>query len=230
MSRLATRIVFVFVMACAAGIPAARAQTELLFDYVGFDYEDPNPNPGVFGAVGEGYKGVGEVPVLHLTFLAPDTTTYQYTYFFTDLTVTSRSTIGPFDIINYGPGKLRIYEDSRSTGTAANYGIGPPPNGDAPDSFIDGTLILEGDLNSFQYVFNTDTKTGSFEADFTAVSGSKIGNIPLDQRVGWTFAGTSGNSVTIPPGYAHQVDGQTFLNAPTVTRTGTWGGIKARYR
>jgi hypothetical protein len=228
MNRFATRIVFVLLLACAVSVPAARAQT-LLFDYVGFDYEDPNPNAVVFGDINEGYKGVGEVPFLDLP-LVSDQATFQYTYFFSDLTVTSRNTVGPFIIINYTTGKLRIYEDLRSTGTPGNYGVGPPPNGDSPSSFTDGTLILEGDLTSFQYVFNTVSNSGSFEGDFEAVAGSQIGNFPLDQRKGWTFAGTSGNSLTIPPGYAHQVDGQTFLNAPTLTRTGTWGGIKARYR
>src|SRR5262245_7869194 len=182
MNRVATRMLFAVVLACAARVPTAHAQT-LLFDYVGFDYEDSNSNPALFCDVGEGYKGVGEVPFLDV-LLSPDTTTYQYTYHFSDLTVTSRNSIGPFVIINFTSGKLRIYEDLKSGGTPANYGIGPPPNGDAPDSFTDGTMILEGDLTGFQYVLNTVTNTGSFDSDFTAVAGSKLGSIPVSDRDG----------------------------------------------
>jgi len=34
----------------------------------------------------------------------------------------------------------------------------------------------------------------------------------------------------MPEGYAHQVDGQVFLNEPVPTKTTTWGGLKAQYR
>jgi hypothetical protein len=228
MKRLSTRLVLVLLMACAVSVPAAHAQS-LLFDYVGFDFEYPNPNAAVFQDVGEGYQGVGEVGTLFAP-LVSDQTNYQYTYYFDGLTVTSRSTMGPFVVIEYAnPGTLTIYEDSRSLGTLADYGINPP-NGVAPPSFTDGTAILVGKLTNFQYIFNPTTNTGSFEADFEAVGGTQIGNFPLNQRLGWTFAGTSGNSVTVPTGYAPQVDGQTFLNPPTLTRTGSWGGLKARYR
>jgi len=228
MNRLPTRIVLALLMACAVSVPAAHAQS-LLFDYVGFDYEYPDLNPGVFGDIGDGYQGVGEVPVLY-TPLVSDQTNYEYTYYFDGLTASARNTVGSFVIIDYaGPGTLTIYEDSRSTGTPGDYGTNPPSLV-APPTFIDGTAILVGKLTNFRYIFDTATNTGSFEADFEAVGGSQLGNFPLNQRLGWTFAGTSGNSVTVPNGYAHQVDGQTFLDPPTPTRTGTWGGIKARYR
>lgn len=223
MNRLATRMIFVLALACAASVPAARAQS-LLFDYVGFDYEDPNSNAGLFGDIGEGYQGVGTVPFL-FSPLVPQPG-YEYTYYFSGLTVTARNAVGTFVIIDYTPGTITIYEDSV---TPATYGTNPP-NGVAPSTFTDGTAILVGNLTNFQYLFNTATNTGSFEADFEAVGGSQIGNFPLNQRLGWTFSGTSSNSVNNPTGYAHQVDGQTFLNAATLTRTGTWGGIKARYR
>lgn len=228
MNRLTTRLLLLLLLVCAVSVPAAHAQS-LLFDYVGFDYEYPNLNPGVFGAVGDGYQGVGEVGTLFAP-LVSDQTNYQYTYYFDGLTATTRTTVGPFVVIDYATlGTLTIYEDSRSSGTLADYGTNPPSLV-APPTFIDGTAILVGKLTNFQYVFNTGTNTGSFEADFEAVGGSQLGNFPLNQRLGWTFAGTSGNSVTVPTGYAHQVDGQTFLNPPTSTHTGSWGGIKARYR
>ena len=66
--RTAARIVQSRVLVVAgslalAAAPAARAQ-DLLFDYLGFDYEHPVVVPGVFGGIGNGYVSLGEVPVL----------------------------------------------------------------------------------------------------------------------------------------------------------------------
>jgi len=229
MNRLATRIFFVLLLACVANVPAARAQN-LLFDYVGFDYEYPDLNPAVFGAIGDGYQGLGEVTSL-FSPLSADTSLYQYTYHFDGLVATSVNPVGQFVVISYAnTGTITIYQDLKVGGTPADYGTNPPVLGVTPDTFTDGTKILIGNLTSFQYVLNTATNTGSFEADFKVVGGTQLGNFLPNQVDGWTFAGTSGNSVTIPIGYDHQVDGQAFLNPPTPTRTGSWGGIKARYR
>ena len=214
MKRLTPRLLLVLLAACAFSASPARAQT-LLFDYVGFDYESPDLNPSVFGDVGDGYQGVGEVPVLFAPLVA-NQATYQYTYYFDGLTASLRQTVGQFVIINYsGPGTLTVYEDLILGGTAGDYGINPP-SGLAPPTFVDGTAILVGNLTNFQYVFNTSTGSGSFESDFEAVGGTQISNIPLNPRFGWTFAGTTGNSTTIPTGYDHQVDGQTFLKPPNL--------------
>lgn len=227
MNRSIPRLLLALVAACSLSAAPAGAQT-LLFDYVGFDYESPDLNPALFGDVGDVYQGVGEVPVLYspLTF---DHSLYQYTYHFDGLTSTLRTPVGQFIIIDYTPGTLTIYEDLILGGTAADYGTNPP-NGTAPPSFVDGTAILVGNLTNFRYLFNTANNTGSFEADFEAVGGSQLANIPLNERMGWTFAGATGNSTTIPTGYDHQVDGQTFLLPPVSSRPGSWGVIKARYR
>lgn len=224
------RLIPLLFAGCVAWTAPLHAQTPtLLFDYVGFDYEYPDVDLGQFGGIGDGYEGVGEVPVLYAP-LVSNPAVYQYTYFFDGLTASSRQVIGSFVIIDYtGPGTLTVYEDPLVGGTAADYGT-DPPSAVAPPTFVDGTPILVGELTNFQFVIDTGTNTGSFEATFEATGGTQLGNIPLDQRIGWTFAGATGNSTTIPNGYDHQIDGQTFLQAPTATRTGTWGGIKARYR
>ena len=227
MKQLTTRLLLALVVACALAAPAAADPT-LLFDYVGFDYEYPDIDP-LFGGIGDGYKGLGEVPFID-GMLTTDQVANQYTYYFDGLTASFRQDFPPFVIIDYaGPGTLTIYEDSRSTGTAADYGINPPSLV-APPTFTDGTAILVGELTNFRYLFNTSTNSGSFEANFEVTGGTQLANVPVNQRLGWTFSGTTGNSTTIPTGYDHQVDGQTFLNPPTSTRPGTWGGIKARYR
>jgi len=234
MKQLTTRLLLTLVVACALVAPAAGAPPTLFFDYVGFDYEDPDDSP-LFGGVGDGYHGVGLVPFIDTDLLQGiDHTAYEYTYYFDGLTASGRQEFPPFVIIDYAlPGTLTIYQDSRATGTAADYGTNPPQLvGGAPPTFVDGTAILVGELTNFRYLFNTDPNfnSGSFEANFKVVGGSKLADVPENQRDGWTFSGTTGNSATIPTGYDHQVDGQTFLHPPTTARPGTWGGIKVRYR
>ncbi len=215
-------------LASTAAIPAAHAQ-QLLFDYVGFDYEFPVVDPSTFGAIGNGYVTLGEVPVV-ASPLVSDQTNFEYTYVLTGLTATARFVSPPFVVINYsGPGTLTLYEDSRSTGTHFDYGANPP-NGTAPPTFTDGTAILVGDITNFRYVLNTATGSGSFDANFEAVGGTQLGNVPSSQRKGWTFSGVTSNTITIPPGYAHQVDGQTMVPEPTAAHPVSWGAIKRKYR
>jgi len=221
---------FVLLTACSALAlaPAARGQA-LLFDYVGFDFESPNPSPGTFGEPGSGYQGVGNVPNLFAP-LVFNTVLNEYTYYFSGLSPIGQTSVGPFVIIDYSaPGTLDLYEDSKSTGTPGTYGTNPP-NGTAPPSFIDGTLILSGRLTNFRFVLNTSNGSGSFESEFEAIGGSQLSNIPLNQRTGWTFAGATGNATGIPLGYAHQIDGQTFLQEPSPARSSSWGRVKNLYR
>jgi len=224
MQTIATRFVLLLCFAVLGTAPA-HAQ-DLFLDYVGYDYEDPDPDPLSFGEVGAGYNGLGDVPVL-LAPLAPDTASNQYTYFITDLTVNVVNVYGDFMVIDYaGPGTIQVYEDSKTLGTDRDYGTNPP-NLVAPPTFTDGTLFLEGSLTSFQFVFNTVTGSGSYEAVFTATGGSQLGNIPVAQRTGWTFAGATENDLHMPVGYLHQIDGQIFLDRPSPIERSSWGRIKS---
>jgi hypothetical protein len=206
---------------------AARAQS-LLFDYVGFDYEDPKAAASQFGDIGNGYVGLGTVPYLFAP-LVSNTALNEYTYVMSGLTAASITTVGPYRIIDYTPGTITIYEDAILGGTPADYGASPP-NLVAPPTFTDGTAILVAQLTSFRFAIDNSNGTGSFEAVFTVTGGTQLGNFPLNQRAGWTFAGSTGNALNIPEGYAHQVDGQTFLNAPVSVRRTSWGRLKAGYR
>jgi len=228
MKRFATTLFLVAGMVCAVAIPAARAQV-VIVDYVGFDYEYPIVVPGTFGGVGNGYHGIGEVPVLGAP-LTSDPANYQYTYELTGLTASSLTVASGFAVVEYsGPGTLTVYEDSKATGTPFAYGI-DPPNGSAPASFTDGTPILVGSVTNFRYIYDVAHGTGSYDSDFEVVGGTQFGSIPPDERKGWQFAGTSQNSVTNPPGYAHQVDGQALLQLPVPVRSASWGALKRRYR
>ena len=208
-------------------VPPARADS-LLFDYVGFDYEFPNPDPATFGEPGSGYVGLGTVPSLFPPIVA-NTTLNEYTMVIQGLTPASTTPAGTFNIINYTAGTLTIYEDSKATGTHADF-TPNPPSATVPATFADGTPILVGALTGFQFIIDTVNGNGSFEADLEITGGSQILNFPLNQRMGWTFSGSTSNALNIPPGYAHQLDGQAFLNAPTAARRVTWGRLKAGYR
>jgi hypothetical protein len=227
MHRCAPRLILAVALLLALPLSAARAQS-LLFDYLGFDYENPNPDVTMFGEPGSGYVGLGLVPSLFAP-LSPDTAANEYTYVITGLISSTRSTFGDYFIVDYGTGTLSIYEDSKSTGTPADFGSNPP-NPQAPSTFNDGTLFLQGTLSGFQFVYNTKSKSGSYEGVLDFTSGSQFGNLAPGQEKGWTFSGASGNALNIPPGYAHQVDGQAFVNAPLIVHRASWGAIKNVYR
>ena len=222
-----SRLLLSFGAALLLALPVVATADTLLFDYVGFDYESPDPNPAVFGEPGSSYVGIGFVPGLFAPLTA-DTTQFQYTYVISGMTPVSKTVIGSYIIVDYTPGTLSIYEDSKFSGTAADYGTAPP-NGTAPATFSDGNLFLLGTLNGFQFVYNNATNTGSYNAAFTVTGGSQLANFPVFQRDGWTFAGASGNATNIPDGYLHQVDGQNFLGV-VPARTSSWGQLKTLYR
>lgn len=228
MKRLAIAFLVALFALGTAGARMADAQL-LLVDYVGFDYEDPDPDPLQFGEAGSGYVGVGEVPGVFAP-LVSDPANNEYSYLISGLLQTNRQVFGTFLVIDYAPGTLSVYEDSKTLGTPLTYGINPP-NATAPSTFIDGTQILTGALTSFRFVFNTANGTGSYEGNFEALGGTQIGLIPLNQRKGWTFAGATSNSTGIPQGYYHQIDGQVFLdNTPVPAHPTSWGALKAKYR
>jgi hypothetical protein len=224
-----TAIAFLLGMfALNAGFTPAAGAAQLLFDYVGFGYESPNGNPGVFADLGEGYVSVGEVPVLYAP-LVFNTGANQYTYHLTAGPVTARFVNAGFVVAQFAGGTLNVYEDSNTLGTPFDYGVNPP-NATAPPTFVDGTLYLQGQLSSFTFVLDTNSNSGSFEANYTVVGGSQLANIPVNKRSGWTFSGVTGNALNIPEGYAHQVDGQVFVDEVVPAQPTTWGALKANYR
>jgi len=223
------RLVPTFLLAACAVLsvaPAARADS-LLFDYVGFDYESPNPNPATFGEPGSGYVGLGTVPFLFAP-LVSNTALNEYTFVIQCGTPTVLP-VGGMEVVSYATGTVTIYEDSKALGTTATYAPNPP-NGQVPGTFTDGTAILSGTLTNFQLIVDTSNGVGSFEAVFNATGGSQFVNFPVNQRTGWTFSGTTGEALNIPQGFAHQIDGQTFLDAPVAARRISWGRLKAGYR
>src|SRR5262245_17603286 len=157
--RMRSLLTTLLLAACAvlSLAPAARADS-LLFDYVGFDYEFPNPNAATFGEPGSGYVGLGTVPFLFAP-LVSNTALNEYTFVITCATPTALP-VGTMQIINYASGTVTIYEDAKAGGTPGTF-TANPPNGDVPGTFADGTPILVGTLTNFQLVVDTATGVGS---------------------------------------------------------------------
>jgi len=210
-------------------MPARAHADQFLADFRGFDYEDPNNSPG-FGNVGDNYHSLGYITQVNPALLTCDFTNNEYTYQFKDLTAIATDAAPPFLFVFYAPGRFRIFEDSKTSGTAADYGVNPP-NATAPSTFTDGTLALGGVVSNFILTLDLTNNNGSFNGDITFDEGSQQGSIPPAQLNGWSFAGlTSGSGTGTPQGYSHQVDGEIRVPGVVPTYGTSWGMVKSLYR
>ena len=221
---------FVLVaLAAALTMPVQAFADQFLADFRGFDYEDPNSSAG-FGNVGDGYNSLGDVVQVNPALLTADFTNNQYTYQFKDLVALAQESAPPFLFVFYSPGRFRIYEDPIGSGTNRDYGVNPP-NATAPSTFVDGTLILGGQVTNFILTLDLTNNNGSFNGDITFDEGTQQGSIPPASLNGWTFAGlTSGGGTGTPEGYSHQVDGQIRVPGPVPATPTSWGKVKNLYR
>ena len=228
MKRKALLLVFTAVMALAT---AARAD-EFLLGFTGFDYQDPNTNPGVFYDLGEGYNFVGFVTSVG-PLLDPyvDTSVNEYTFNINNLFVTSRTAFGTFLVVNFSNnGRGSYYADPLSGGTPGTYGVNPP-NATSPSTFTDGSMRLTGDIDNFVVTFDFSTNQGNFSGYMTQDGGPDLIYIPPSQRGGWTLGGLAGRpNGTIPTGYDDQVSGECRIPDATPTAHKSWGAVKSLYR
>lgn len=213
-------------------MPAFAQNDVFLLGFTGFDYEDPNPDPGNYLALGEGYRALGFVTSFG-DLLAPytDPVANEYTFELYDLVVQSRFFDGvALEVAFSSPGRVRYYEDSRAGGTPGQYGVNPP-NGTAPPSFVDGLLILGGHVENFVLTYDYSFNEGSFIGNAHFDEGSLLGWIPPLRRDGWTLGGLAGRpNNTVPQGYEHQISGECRIPGPTPATHRTWGALKALYR
>lgn len=214
-------------------MPVQAGSDIFLLGFAGFDYESPDGNPGTYLTLGEGYKAVGFVTSVG-PMLTPyyDTDVNEYTFYLFNLTVTARFFDIPTQLLNIqfaNNGRGRYFEDDLVAGTNASYGINPP-NATAPADFIDGTLVLGGDVDQFQLFYDFNADQGGYSGEMTQDEGTyfTLGYVnPLD---GWTLGGLLGRpNATIPQGYDNQVSGECRI-VPTNATQKTWGAIKKTYR
>jgi hypothetical protein len=121
---------------------------------------------------------------------------------------------------NYNPASIQMWENLKSTGTAADYAI--------PATFTDGTLILSGvfDGNLIRNKFTTNL--GNFVGKVNFNAGSRLGD--LATPTGWPFGGGWSRSISgIPSGYQENWDGKIDL-APVAVAPQQWGGVKELFR
>jgi hypothetical protein len=212
----------------ALAAPAA-ADDVFLLGFTGFDYQDPNSNPGTYLAVGEGYKAVGFItsvgPLLDPYF---DFGANEYTFYLFNLTVSSHvSAFGFVEAHFQNDGRGRYYSDPDFD---AVYGTNPP-NATSPSSFIDGTMELGGDLDNFVVVYDFNANQGNFGGNMTLDEGPQLIYIPPAQRAGWILGGLAGRpNATVPAGYDNQISGECRIPDITPSTHKSWGSVKALYR
>ena len=213
-------------------VPALADTDVFLLGFAGYDYESPNPDPGVYLAIGEGYKALGFMTAFG-DYLAAhvNPAANEYTYHYYDLTVQSYFFEANYlEVLFANPGRGRFYEDSKATGTAARYGV-YPPNPTAPSTFIDGTVILGGRIENLLLSYDFGANQGGFTGNISFDEGTLLGQIPVAQRDGWTLSGLAGRTnPAIPDGYDHQISGECRIPGPVPAAHRTWGALKARYR
>jgi len=223
---------FFFLAALLVFAVPARADIFLL-GFTGFDYENPDPDAATYLAVNDGYKAVGFITSVG-PMLAPyyDGTLYEYTFYVFNLTVTARFFDVPTQTLTCefnDNGRARYFRDPFIGGTPATYGVNPP-NATAPARFIDGLLVLGGDIDDYNLFYDFVANQGFTSGAMTQDEGDYFDNGYVSPVGGWTLSGLLGRpNATIPAGYDNQVSGECVIRVvPTAHRT--WGAIKKTYR
>ena len=209
----------VLAVAVVVVLAAAAWANVYLLDFNGYDYWWPA------GC----YNAIGDVTAVNSDYLTFDYGSYEYTFSLQNVCtamVDSLSIPGLY-IWSFVGGTVDIYEDA---GTARDYGINPP-NATAPSTFEDGTLVLGGDFTMMMLVWNSITGAGSLEGTMDLNRGSQLGNIPMEQRTGWTLAALRDIQfpITTPEGYFWQIDGYLEISDPIPTEKTSWGQLKQQY-
>lgn len=225
MKRKALLLLSAFLLLVAA---PAFASDVLLFGFSGFDFENPNPDPTTYLAVGEGYEAVGYITSAGSIIAPAMTSGAEGTFHLFNLAVTGNFFFSPYLTVVFAPaGRMRFFEDFL---TPAAYGVNPP-NGTVPASFVDGVMLLGGQVDNFVLTYDYSRDHGDFSGDLTLDEGSSLGYIPTTQRAGWVLGGLAGQpNPSIPQGYDHQVQGEARIPGSTPATHRTWGAVKALYR
>lgn len=214
----------------------AKAANITLLGFTGFDYvqQGPTPNgmsPGML-QVGDNYHAVGFVTSFHSMLSGVVTpAANEYTFYLDFATVSSSSYVDDvLEVTFVSNALLTVYEDSRATGTNADYGVNPA-NATSPSTFVDGVNALQADVDNFVLIYDYNTAQGNFQGEANLVSGSKLFAVPPAQRAGWVLGGLAGApNATVPAGYVNQISGEIQIPGATSATQKTWGSLKSLYR
>lgn len=213
------------LLALVLSAPAAKADV-FLADFQGYDWTWPSNN--CLDCPNHYYEAQGFIGSVNPTFLTTNPVANEYTFVLgEDLFFASADTFGTIVVVNFVNGSIYFYEDSKTTGTAATYNLGAEcdPFYDRL-TFADGTNILSGDFSSFSIVFDTVTGDGNLAGLTDWNGGSQLGNVPVNQRSGWTYGAIGIRYVVGPCGYHWQIDGECYLQEAVPVRPSTWSEIK----
>ena len=173
-----------------------------------------------------------------LEFLNANIPTNEYTLYMTGMTSNGTITtpVGSLGFYYYTPyntgGTIEIYEDTTPDAVFGTF----PPNGTAPSTFNNGTLLLSGTIDPNTFYTQTNDfsghSSGNSEGRITWTGGSLIG---LLQQGGETCpslftGGLTWEGTLVPDGYLFRHDGKIDLECPTGARNSTWGRMKSLYR
>jgi len=215
------------VVAVLGMATVAHADTNII-DFQGYAWEDGGFLPS---------NATDELNIVGITvdvdaIFGVNLGTEELTIYVTDLISTGQATlVDSIYAVNYIGGVIQVWQDP-----AMNHAYGTnPPNGTAPSTFVDGSLLLGGTFDSFVLYFDDHAAAGigSYEGTVTWNSGTALGTINGIQNDGFTFGGVLNDpaaSGSVPDGYDLQVDGVIEVKVVVGVEQTTWSGVKSLFK
>ena len=212
-----------------AVLAAPAGADTFLADFSGYDWTSPTPNCPT--CIGNHYDMNGRVGTANPTYLTYNFTLNEYTCVISGLVIVGVDYFPGTTVVHLSGGSIYLIGDSKTTGTHAAYnrdGLCDPVYDRL--HFVDGDTTLYGTFSSFDIAYDPATFDGNFVGVTNWIGGSQIGNIPANQRDGWTFAALGRVFPgMVPCGYFWQADGNCVLQEPVPVEQKTWGDIKTMF-
>jgi hypothetical protein len=251
-------VIGLLATALFATVAAAQCTGMIKFDPDAFAYETDYTPATFTSAPGSQLTVVGLVSAFCSPFLDlnPADPTTEYTFIWDGLisvgTTYKAVGIGLTGMqytSRYVGGAFRIYAGSpRNAPTAATLPALPSP-GVVPDAFVDGTVILSGEILDTLSVIVTrntlGTYSGSFRANYRCTGGTlydRVGDATNLMSGLWCPAtpptppglamreALAGGQCDLPVGWSAHPNGKWDTPSTVPTLPSTWGKIKSLYR
>jgi hypothetical protein len=217
------------------------------FDEDAWAYETAYDVPTLISSPGSQLTVVGHVSMFCTPFadLDPNDPTTEYTFIWDGL-VSEGTTTAPYGMSGtkyttaYVGGNFRVYAGSpRNAPTAGTLPALPAP-GVVPDLFVDGTMILQGDLDTLTVIVTKSsfgTYGGSFRANYWCTGGSLFDRVGTGTDLlsgAWCVVPPTtpapGGTCPLPDGWSAHPNGKWDAPMTVPVTPATWGTIKSLYR